>query len=88
MAAMNEEKRKWLTPSEVKEMSTTELEEARVRVETDLARVKSQLLDAKGAAADAVARSEQAARDADQTVTTRDDLGDGGFAATDEGGLN
>ena len=39
-------------------------------------------------AADAVARSEQAAKDADQTVTTRDDLGDGGFAATDEGGSN
>jgi len=39
-------------------------------------------------AADAVARSEQAAKDADQTVTTRGDLGDGGFAATDEGGSN
>ena len=39
-------------------------------------------------AADAVARSEQAAKDAQQTVTTRDDLGDGGFAATDEGGSN
>ena len=37
-------------------------------------------------AADAVARSEQAARDANQTVITRDDLGEGGFAATDEGG--
>lgn len=37
-------------------------------------------------AADAVARSEQAARDASQTVTTRDDLGDGGFAAVDETG--
>ena len=37
-------------------------------------------------AADAVARSEQAAKDADQAVTTRDDLGDGGFSATDEGG--
>ena len=39
-------------------------------------------------AADAVARSEQAARDADQVVTPRNDLGDGGFAATDEGGSN
>ena len=39
-------------------------------------------------AADAVARSEQAAKDAGQTVTPRDDLGDGGFAATDEGGSN
>jgi hypothetical protein len=39
-------------------------------------------------AEDAVARSEQAARDASQTVTERDDLGDGGFAATDENGSN
>ena len=39
-------------------------------------------------AADAVGRSEQAARDASQTVTERDDLGDGGFAATDENGSN
>ncbi|HEX5829124.1 MAG TPA: hypothetical protein VFY23_16480 [Candidatus Limnocylindrales bacterium] len=37
-------------------------------------------------AADAVARSEQAARDANQAVIPRDDLGDGGFSATDEGG--
>lgn len=37
-------------------------------------------------AADAVARSEQAARDANQTVTPRDDLGDGGFAAADGNG--
>lgn len=37
-------------------------------------------------AADAVARSEQAARDASQTVTQRNDLGDGGFAAIDETG--
>jgi hypothetical protein len=37
-------------------------------------------------AEDAVARSEQAARDASQTVTARDDLGDGGFGATDENG--
>ncbi|HKF85273.1 MAG TPA: hypothetical protein VKB30_05760 [Candidatus Limnocylindrales bacterium] len=37
-------------------------------------------------ASDAVARSEQAARDADQAVTPRPDLGDGGFSATDEGG--
>jgi hypothetical protein len=37
-------------------------------------------------AADAVSRSEQAAKDADQAVTPRDDLGDGGFSATDEGG--
>src|SRR4029079_2259724 len=35
-------------------------------------------------AEDAVPRSEQAARDASQVVTERDDLGDGGFAATDE----
>jgi hypothetical protein len=39
-------------------------------------------------AADAVTRSEQAARDASQAVTERDDLGDGGFAATDENGSN
>lgn len=39
-------------------------------------------------AADAVSRSEQAARDANQAVTKRDDLGDGGFAATDENGSN
>jgi hypothetical protein len=39
-------------------------------------------------AEDAVARSEQAARDASQTVTDRDDLGNGGFAATDENGSN
>ena len=39
-------------------------------------------------AEDAVARSEQAARDANQVVTERDDLGDGGFAATDENGSN
>ena len=39
-------------------------------------------------AADAVARSEQAAKDANQTVIPRTDLGDGGFAATDEGGSN
>ncbi|MES1239308.1 MAG: hypothetical protein ABUL57_00445, partial [Chloroflexota bacterium] len=39
-------------------------------------------------AADAVSRSEQAARDANQEVTTRPDLGDGGFAATDENGSN
>jgi hypothetical protein len=39
-------------------------------------------------AEDAVARSEQAARDASQTVTERDDLGDGGFAATDGNGSN
>ena len=39
-------------------------------------------------AEDAVARSEQAARDASQVVTERDDLGDGGFAATDENGSN
>jgi hypothetical protein len=37
-------------------------------------------------AADAVGRSEQAAQDAGQAVTPRDDLGDGGFSATDEGG--
>lgn len=37
-------------------------------------------------AADAVARSEQAARDASQSVTPRTDLGDGGFAAVDETG--
>ncbi|HEY3336178.1 MAG TPA: hypothetical protein VGK16_13180 [Candidatus Limnocylindrales bacterium] len=37
-------------------------------------------------AADAVSRSEQAARDANQVVTKRTDLGDGGFAATDENG--
>ena len=37
-------------------------------------------------AADAVSRSEQAAEDANQTVIPRTDLGDGGFAATDEGG--
>ena len=37
-------------------------------------------------AADAVARSEQAAKDASQTVTSRNDLGDGGFSATDAGG--
>jgi hypothetical protein len=37
-------------------------------------------------AADAVTRSEQAARDANQTVTPRDDLGDGAFSATDENG--
>ena len=39
-------------------------------------------------AADAVARSEQAAKDANQAVIPRTDLGDGGFAATDEGGSN
>jgi hypothetical protein len=39
-------------------------------------------------AKDAVARSEQAARDANQAVTVRDDLGDGGFSATDENGSN
>ncbi|MEO5966462.1 MAG: hypothetical protein ABIR11_13435 [Candidatus Limnocylindrales bacterium] len=37
-------------------------------------------------AADAVSRSETAARDAGQTVTSRTDLGDGGFAAIDSGG--
>jgi hypothetical protein len=37
-------------------------------------------------AADAVGRSEQAAKDADQVVTSRTDLGEGGFSATDEGG--
>lgn len=37
-------------------------------------------------AADALARSEEAARTAGQTVTPRDDLGDGGFTATDESG--
>src|SRR4051812_33854958 len=37
-------------------------------------------------AQDALARSEQAARDANQVVTTRTDLGDGGFSAVDEGG--
>ena len=39
-------------------------------------------------AADAVARSEQAARDANQAVTPRPDLGDGGFTATDGNGSN
>src|SRR5215204_4030067 len=37
-------------------------------------------------AEDALNRSEQAARDAGQSVILRDDLGDGGFAATDESG--
>ena len=37
-------------------------------------------------ATDAVARSEQASRDAQQLVTPRDDLSDGGFSATDESG--
>jgi hypothetical protein len=37
-------------------------------------------------AADAVARSEEASRDAAQLVVPRDDLSDGGFSATDESG--
>jgi hypothetical protein len=37
-------------------------------------------------AGDALARSEQAARDANQVVTARQDLGDGGFSAVDDGG--
>ena len=37
-------------------------------------------------AADAVARSQEASRDAQQVVTPRDDLSDGGFSATDESG--
>jgi hypothetical protein len=37
-------------------------------------------------ASEAVGRSEQASRDAQQTVIVRDDLGNGGFSASDESG--